>query len=149
MLRLLHELDFARYVTGRVLARSALALLCGTEPEAVRRTRCPGCGGAHGKPQALGGAARWELSLMHSGDVVAVAVTQGFPVGLDVERLDDPPEPPPEAGLPPEYELVLTAEERAAVIPLPRAERAAAFMTYWTCKEAALKATGEGLTANS
>ncbi|WP_328318536.1 4'-phosphopantetheinyl transferase family protein [Streptomyces sp. NBC_00388] len=141
----LHELDLARFVTGRVLARSALGLLCGMEPESVRlRTRCPGCGGAHGKPQALGPAARWEFSITHSGDVVAVGVTEGLPIGLDVEQLLDP-ETPPESGMPPEHELVLTAEERATLLLLPREQRAPGFMTYWTRKEAVLKATGEGL----
>ncbi len=137
-----HERDLARFVTGRLLAKTALAALVGTGPEAIRfRTRCPDCGGPHGKPHVEGAGAGWELSISHSGDLVAVAVTLGSPLGLDVERVDPWPGP----GLPPEYGLVLTPAERAAVEALPAPRRARGCLTYWTRKEAVLKATGEGL----
>lgn len=136
------ELDLARFVTGRVLARTALASLAGAAPAEIRlHTECPGCGGPHGKPRAVGIAEGWELSITHSADVVAVAIALGTPLGLDVERFE--PWPGPE--LPPEYELVLTAAERAEVERLPAGRRARACLTYWTRKEAVLKATGEGL----
>ncbi|MGW2835873.1 4'-phosphopantetheinyl transferase family protein [Streptomyces sp. NPDC001286] len=137
-----HELDLARFVTGRVLARTALAFLVGTGPQAIRlHTRCPGCGGPHGKPQAVGLAEGWQLSISHSGRLVAVALALDTPLGLDVERH----EPWHGPGLPPEYELVLTAAERAEVERLPAARRGRACLTYWVRKEAVLKATGEGL----
>ncbi|TPQ22184.1 4'-phosphopantetheinyl transferase family protein [Streptomyces sporangiiformans] len=137
-----HELDLARFVTGRMLAKTALASLVGTSPEAIRfRTRCTECGGPHGKPHAVGAGAGWELSISHSGDIVAVAIALGSPLGLDVEQAE--PWSGPE--LPPEYELVLTPVERAAVEALPEERRARACLTYWTRKEAVLKATGEGL----
>jgi 4'-phosphopantetheinyl transferase len=137
-----HERDLARFVTGRMLAKTALASLLGTGPESIRfHTRCPDCGGPHGKPHVVGLGAGWELSISHSGDVVAVAIAAGRPLGLDVERL----EPWQGPGLPPEYELVLTPAERAAVEALPPERRARACLAYWTRKEAVLKATGEGL----
>ncbi|WP_331743235.1 4'-phosphopantetheinyl transferase superfamily protein (plasmid) [Streptomyces sp. NBC_01136] len=137
-----HELDLARFVTGRMLAKTALALAVGTGPEAIRlHTRCPGCGGPHGKPRPVGIAEGWELSISHSGDIVSVAIALGIPLGLDVERF----EPWRGPGLPPEYELVLTPAERAAVERLPEGRRVRACLTYWVRKEAVLKATGEGL----
>ncbi|MET7324064.1 4'-phosphopantetheinyl transferase superfamily protein [Streptomyces sp. NPDC005549] len=137
-----HERDLARFVTGRLLAKTALASLVGTGPEAIGfRTRCPDCGGPHGKPHVVGDGAGWELSISHSGDLVAVAVALGSPLGLDVERV----EPWTGPALPPEYELVLTPAERAAVEALPVQRRARGCLTYWTRKEAVLKATGEGL----
>ncbi|MFH7600480.1 4'-phosphopantetheinyl transferase superfamily protein [Streptomyces racemochromogenes] len=137
-----HERDLSLFVTGRVLARSALGSLTGLAPDAVRlRTRCAGCGGAHGKPQVIGEAAGWELSISHSGDLVAVAMADGHPLGVDVEQFLTPEEP----GIPVEYALVLTPEEQAAVESLPVEERAGACLTLWTRKEAVLKATGEGL----
>lgn len=137
-----HELDLARFVTGRMLAKTALASLVGTGPESIRfRTRCPDCGGPHGKPHVVGAGAGWELSISHSGNTVAVAVALGSPLGIDVEQA----EPWPGPDLPPEYELVLTPAERAAIEALPRSRRAGACLTYWTRKEAVLKATGEGL----
>ena len=136
------ESDLARFVTGRMLTRTALASLTGIAPEEVRlRTFCPHCAGPHGKPQVVGAAEGWELSISHSGDVVVVALALGSPLGIDVERF----EPWDGPGLPPEYELVLTAAERAAIELLPEARRPRACLTYWTRKEAVLKATGEGL----
>ncbi|MET7433309.1 MULTISPECIES: 4'-phosphopantetheinyl transferase family protein [Streptomyces] len=136
------EQDLALFVTGRVLARAALGSLAGIPAgEVALRTRCPGCGGPHGKPRPAGAVAEWELSISHSGDLVAVAVTRGHPLGVDVERSVPPAEP----GIPVEYELVLTPAERAAVEALPVERRAAACLTLWTRKEAVLKATGEGL----
>jgi 4'-phosphopantetheinyl transferase len=153
-----HELDLSRFVTGRVLARTALGALMGVAPESVRlHTRCAECGGSHGKPRAVGAAAGWELSISHSGQVVAVAVVRGNPVGVDVEEFPGPVDtgerPGPGggrsagglAGVPAEFELVLADDERAAVAELPPRDRARACLTYWTRKEAVLKATGEGL----
>lgn len=136
------EQDLALFVTGRVVARAALGSLAGIPADEVRlRTRCPGCGGPHGKPRPVGAAAGWELSLSHSGDLVAVAVTRGHPVGIDVERYVPSAEP----GIPVEYGLVLTPFERAMVEALPPDRQGAACLTQWTRKEAVLKATGEGL----
>ncbi len=136
------EQDFALFVTGRVLARAALGSLAGIPAsEVALRTRCPGCGGPHGKPRPVGAAAGWELSISHSGDLVAVAVTRGHPVGVDVERLVASDEP----GIPMEYELILTPAERAGVAALPAERQGAACLALWTRKEAVLKATGEGL----
>lgn len=137
-----HELNLARFVTGRMLAKTALASLIGTGPETIRlRTQCPDCGGPHGKPHVVGPAAGWELSISHSGDLVAVAIALGSPLGLDVERF----EPWPGPGLPPEYDLVLTRTERATIEALPPEHRTRGCLTYWTRKEAVLKATGDGL----
>ena len=137
-----HELDLARFVTGRMLAKTALAHLAGTTPENIHlHARCPQCGGPHGKPRVTGPAAGWELSISHSGDIVAVAIAWNTPLGLDVER----GEPWNGTGLPPEYELVLTPHERDHIEQLPAHHRARAALTYWTRKEAVLKATGEGL----
>jgi 4'-phosphopantetheinyl transferase len=136
------EADLARFVTGRLLARTALASLAGISPEEVQlRTHCPHCPGPHGKPRVVGAAEGWELSISHSGDVVVAAVALGSPLGVDVELV----EPWDGPDLPPEYELVLTDTERAEIELLPEARRARACLTYWTRKEAVLKATGEGL----
>lgn len=62
------------------------------------------------------------------------------PTGLDVEALRS------------DLDVVALAvealadEERAVLEALPAAERVAAFLTYWTRKEAVLKATGRGLS---
>ncbi|MGY5035975.1 4'-phosphopantetheinyl transferase family protein [Streptomyces sp. 900116325] len=143
--RFVNGQDLALFVTGRTLAKSAVGLLADVTPEEViLRALCPDCGGPHGKPWVEGEAAGWELSLSHSRDIVAVAVTHGHAVGVDVEYFVPPALP----GIPVEYELVLTAGERAVVDTLPVELKAAACLTLWTRKEAVLKATGEGLNTS-
>lgn len=134
--------DRSRFVTGRVLARRALAAELGIEPSAVRLlTRCPACGGPHGKPRLVGPAAgAVRFSIAHAGDDVLVATCRGAAVGVDVEPLGS-------AGfLASEQAGVLAAAERAVLRALAPERRDGAFMRYWTRKEALLKATGHGLT---
>jgi 4'-phosphopantetheinyl transferase len=75
---------------------------------------------------------------------VTVAVQRGGAVGVDVEEIGrfDPPAVDELA------REVLAAEEQAELTRLPAGERALAFTTYWTRKEAVVKATGEGLMAS-
>lgn len=136
------SVDRARFVTGRVLARHALAAELGVDPAAVAlRTRCPICGGAHGKPRPAGAfASDVDVSIAHAGDRVLVAVCRGAPVGVDVEAIRGAGElADARAG-------VLAAEERAAVAALAPALREAAVVRLWTRKEALLKASGHGVT---
>jgi 4'-phosphopantetheinyl transferase len=80
-----------------------------------------------------------ELSLSHSGRWAVVAVGRGAPVGVDVERLAGPFDPARLAA------RVLSAAELASYRGLAATRQRRAFVTYWTRKEAVLKATGEGL----
>jgi 4'-phosphopantetheinyl transferase len=133
------EEDRARFVTACALLRTAVAAYRDVEPRAVvvQRT-CRRCARPHGKPH-VAGTDGLEVSLAHSGEVVAVAVARGACVGLDVEelalRVHDLP-----------LRYVLTERESGWYQLLPEHERTAAFVTLWTRKEAVLKATGEGLT---
>ncbi|MGW0992511.1 oxidoreductase C-terminal domain-containing protein [Streptomyces sp. NPDC002523] len=89
------------------------ASLLGTGPESIRfHTQCPDCGGPHGKPHVVGPGAGWELAISHSGDVVAVPIAAGRPLGLDVEK----PEPRKGPGLPPEYELGHTHDTEPTLV---------------------------------
>lgn len=126
--------DRLRFLTGRVLARFAVARRLGTDPaEITFDATCPDCGKPHGRPRVVG-AEGVALSLSHSGDRVGVAVTGGVPVGLDVETVtrratDDL------------INYALNDTERAAIATLDPD----AFFTYWARKEALMKATGHGL----
>jgi 4'-phosphopantetheinyl transferase len=91
----------------------------------------------HGKPRVphtgLG------VSISHSGGRVAVACGRGVEVGVDVEAVSRPPDP---AAL---VHNILTDSEAAHLNALGRTDRSLALLTYWTRKEAVLKATGDGL----
>jgi 4'-phosphopantetheinyl transferase len=72
-----------------------------------------------------------------------VAVLPGAPVGVDVEELGGVPAD----GLDELAAAVLAPEEQAVLARQPAGRRTAAFATYWTRKEAAVKAAGSGITA--
>ncbi|MGH3240588.1 MAG: 4'-phosphopantetheinyl transferase family protein [Spirillospora sp.] len=129
--------DKARFVTGRFLARTALAEATGLAAEDIRfTTDCPHCGGSHGKPRLPGSAV--DFSLSHSGDRVVIVLVEGAEVGVDVEREGD-------RDIDRLAEAVLAAPERAALASMD--DRRRGFHRYWTRKEALLKATGHGLAA--
>ena len=87
-----------------------------------------------GKPQIVGGDLHYSLA--HAGDVALVGVGRGHPLGVDVE---------PVRRLAEREALVrrcFTARERAHVGALATDEDV---LRLWVRKEAAAKATGEGL----
>src|SRR4051794_37321895 len=81
---LLRAEDKARFVTAAGLLRLAVAERLGIAPGAVAVDRaCPDCERPHGRPAVPG--AGLEVSVSHSGDLVAVALVAGeTPVGVDV-----------------------------------------------------------------
>jgi 4'-phosphopantetheinyl transferase len=130
-----HQADRNRFVNAHALLRIVAGRRLDLAPAEVDvSTCCPTCGGPHGRPVVEG----LQLSLSHAGGLVAVAATAALAVGIDVEplaatRFD---------GF---DEVALTSGERIALEALPPAERDRARTTWWTRKEAVLKATGEGL----
>jgi 4'-phosphopantetheinyl transferase len=132
----------ARFVTARVLLRVLLAQLVGMPPSSLTiTTRCPRCGSTdQGRPELAAAGADVAFSLAHAGDRVAVALTAGRGVGVDVEQVLGG-EPPPAAVA----DACLAAAERGLYAALPGAARGRALATWWTRKEAVLKATGDGL----
>jgi 4'-phosphopantetheinyl transferase len=131
------KIDQRRFLTGRVLAKTVAAEVLGRRPDSIEfDATCADCGKPHGIPRVPGAAL--ALSISHSGEMIGVAVTAGTPVGLDVEtatrRADDSL-----------IEYALNARELAGLKDLGAEARASAFFTYWTRKEAVMKATGRGL----
>ncbi|ARA98004.1 4'-phosphopantetheinyl transferase [Geobacillus sp. 47C-IIb] len=134
------EQDRAHFIIGCVLSRFVLAAQLNMAPHEVPIDRtCPACRKAHGRPQLPDRSFQWSIS--HSGERVLVAFTAGTPVGVDVEWLDD------------SYALdirqmaneVLAEEEKYHLFQASPQEQRRVFYTYWTRKEAILKATGKGL----
>ncbi|MFB4319749.1 4'-phosphopantetheinyl transferase family protein [Actinomadura sp. 21ATH] len=123
--RYLREADRDRFLLGAAISRLAAGARLGVPPEHVPITRaCADCDEPHGPPVIAGGP---HLSVSHSGDLVAVAVSPHGPLGVDVE----------EAG-------GRIGEDVARLLLAP-GEGPGGLPAYWTRKEALLKATRDGL----
>ncbi|GAA3127475.1 4'-phosphopantetheinyl transferase [Kribbella aluminosa] len=130
------DVDKARFLLGVTIVRRALARRLSLPAANILLDRtCPECGKPHGKVRASGGV---ELSVTHSGDLVGVAFADR-PVGLDVERID------PAVDVDAVARIALTADEVRDLSRYDGIAKLSAFTTYWTRKEAVVKATGEGL----
>jgi 4'-phosphopantetheinyl transferase len=141
--RLTRAADRQRLTAAWAVARIVLGAATGIRPDRLRVDRtCPGCGAQHGKPW-LPAALDLHLSIAHSGSAVAVAFARGTPVGVDVEEFVqlDPADRDALAG------ATLAGQERLALAAEAEEDRARGFTTYWTRKEAVLKATGDGLAS--
>lgn len=133
-----HSEDRARFMIGCAISRLVLGKQLAMSPLQVPIDRtCSVCKLAHGRPQLPVGMP--QLSVSHSGERVAVAFTTSTPIGIDVEQINSNIDVLKMAV------GVLTDIEIAQLMQLPVERRIEGFLTYWTRKEAILKATGEGL----
>lgn len=87
--------DRGRSLVGAALLRVAVAARLGVGPGQVVVDRtCTECGGTHGAPRIVGpGAPVPWVSVSHSGVLVVVALSPHGPVGVDVQRASDLPDP--------------------------------------------------------
>lgn len=132
------ETDRIRHLAGRALIRALLTLRFTCSPQNI-----PIAKGPNGKP-FLKGETRfqetYEFNIAHAQNVVMVALSLHWPVGIDVEPLSRGKDVVALA------EQVLTRSERKRWEALPKPKQDRFFIHIWTCKEAFLKATGEGLS---
>ena len=119
-----------RWVAGRGMLRELVGRAQGRPPrEVVFRY------GAHGKPGADG----LRFNVSHSGERALYALSPDREVGVDVEL----PRPRRTDALARRF---FAPGEQERLFALDEPARSAAFFRLWTCKEAFLKATGEGLS---
>jgi 4'-phosphopantetheinyl transferase len=135
--------DQARFLAGRVVSKALVGRRLGIEPTAVSLdSTCPDCGRPHGKPSVVTNHKPVpELSISHSGELIAVAITDGIPVGVDVEQERD-------VAVEDLVRMTLSPDELPAFAEVTPADKDTAFFTYWSRKEALLKATGRGLAVS-
>lgn len=127
-----------RYVVAHAALRQILGHALGREPHSVplERDPCTACGALHGKPRVTDATISFNLS--HGGRAGVVAIADRAMVGVDVEPVDA-------------FQQVgalgswLTPGEADALAVCSPSTRLAAELRAWVRKEAALKATGEGL----
>jgi len=127
-----HEVHRHRFIVRRGRLREWLGRLAGCSPAAIRYAI-----GRHGKP-FLPGYPDLCFSLSSAGASALCAVGP-VPLGCDLEQNRPVPEATAIAA------RLFTAAEREA---LAREEvGSSTFLTFWTRKEAFLKATGQGFSA--
>lgn len=119
--------DRARCFAAHVLKRVILAeVLNTTEPELYFSTD------SFGRPSLLGNQSKLDFNISHSGNMVALAVSKGSSVGIDIEK--DRRE---HDGL--FYNIRVPGEEVIFKEPTD-------FLKMWTIKEAISKAIGTGIS---
>ncbi len=95
---------------------------------------------AQGKPCLVDPPRDLRFSLTHTRGMVAVAISEGIDVGVDVEAADRRVENMKLA------ERFFAPQEAALLRALEGDARGEAFFALWTLKEAVVKATGDGLS---
>jgi 4'-phosphopantetheinyl transferase len=122
-----------RFVAGRGELRRLLSRYLGLSPIEVDIGY-----GSDGKPFCATQPPEWSIcfNLSHSENAAALAISNGFEVGIDVELVR-----PIDEGMPLQ---VFSIQERAQFSALPNAERQEVFFESWARKEACLKALGTG-----
>lgn len=125
-----------RFIVGRGILRSLLGQYLECDPASVQFQY-----GAQGKPELVVGEEQPQLqfNLAHSDDLAVYAIARTYPVGIDLERIRVV------GDLLQLTQRWFSAAEHTAIQAVPVPEQAATFFQYWTCKEAVLKARGQGV----
>ncbi|GGD19227.1 4'-phosphopantetheinyl transferase family protein [Aureimonas glaciei] len=131
------ERDRQVYVAAHALARGLLCHHTGRPAQDWRFSV-----GEHGKPEVIcpPGLPRLRLNLSHTRGMAVAAVTVDNDVGVDVEWLERTVDADLMA------ERVFAAKERLVLAAVPAAAKAEIFLSFWTLKEAYVKAIGKGLS---
>lgn len=126
------------FVAAHAAQRAILARYAGIRPDRLQLTA-----GASGKPApiALADGTPLHFNLSHAADWMALAVSPGGPVGMDIEQVLAR-EPLDELA-----RVAFSAGEYRAWSRLRADQRLLGFHVGWTRKEAWLKSQGQGLGA--
>ena len=123
---------YASFITARAAVRLVLGRRLGIAP-----TDVPIVEGPHGKPVLTASAPYFNLS--HTEGLIAVAVRDAGPIGIDVETTRR------ETPRPGVLRRTLTEAEQQALSVLPSAATSSAFLHAWCRKEAYAKGLSTGL----
>lgn len=134
--RYLTEESQLEFIYGRSILRQLIGVWLGAEPATLIFGYGP-----EGKPflQSPHTVESLQFNLSHSNGRFVIALCEGRRVGVDIERI--------------RYEMdwlvvarrYYSSDELSYLLSIPEEQRASAFFRMWTCKEAFLKATGQGL----
>lgn len=122
-----------RFITGRGILRSLLGRYLQIAPDQLQFNYSD-----QGKPSLANQTLQFNLA--HSQGLALIAISLDRPVGVDLEQIRAI------ADLNALTQRFFSFTEHAAICSLPLDQQPKAFFRYWTCKEAYLKATGDGLS---
>lgn len=134
--RFYFELDRTRFIVSHGLLRIILGSYMNIEPDKLQFSYGP-----QGKPflaESFQGK-KLEFNMSHSHEFALYAVTFNRQVGVDLEHIYRFAETDSLA-----YQI-LSKQEKTAWRKYPVNEKLDLLFRYWTCKEAYVKATGEGI----
>ncbi len=123
----------AQYIEVRAKLRWVLASFINAKPKQFNFAL-----GEHGKPY-VPDYSDYHFNLSHSGDQLAIALTQHCPLGIDIEQWK------PKADFKALVTRCFAEEEKAYWQALPDNQKKSGFYRFWTRKEAFVKATGRGI----
>ena len=134
--RFYFERDRKHFIAGRGILRSILGRYLNLEPAQLEFSY-----GSRGKP-ALANLDMGEtlsFNLSHSHELALYAIAHTSWVGIDLEHIR------PMDKVEQLVKRFFSAREYAVICSLPDDQKQEAFFRAWTCKEAYLKAIGDGL----
>jgi 4'-phosphopantetheinyl transferase len=130
-----HDLDRHMFLVGRAMARALVGRATGVRPSSWRWREGP-----HGRPEIDEPGATLHFNIAHSAGLVVCALADGREVGVDVEHLD---RRSMDRAIVRRYCSPAEADDVDAQPDWHRR-----FLTYWTLKEAYLKACGLGVSVH-
>lgn len=124
--------DREYYIIARGILRCLLSSYLEQSPQSIEFVYELG-----GKPR-LAGEPPLHFNVSHSGNYALYAFTRQYEVGIDIEYINKDLE------IEDIVSIILSSDERTHWNSIPSKDKVQVFFRLWTCKEAYLKASGEG-----
>ncbi len=132
--RFYFERDRKHFIAGRGILRTILGHYLDLDPAEIQF-----CYTSRGKPALANTNETLNFNLSHSKGLALYVVSREFNLGIDLEYMR------PMSDIEQLAKRFFSPREYNAIASLPNNEKQVAFFQAWTCKEAYLKATGDGL----
>lgn len=129
--RFRREIDRTSFIAARGILRALLGQYLQCDPRELQLSYRD-----RGKPFLADSS--WQFNLSHSGGLALYAIAANRAVGIDIEAIRD-------LEIEQLAKRFFSDREYRKLCQLKGDRQTEAFFTYWTAKEAYLKATGEGL----